>query len=662
MPGRDDGCWTGQRESRQAAILAATGDLLSEQGSAEAVTVEWIAGRPGATKATLYRHFASKSGVGRALAEPGVDVAAFRVEERRDQSREVTAMVAIPERVARRPKVPRRAIAGLAVVLVAAIAYWWLAGEGRRDLDGETIAASGIIEADETAVAAEIGGRVSELLVDEGATVRAGDPIARLDDTLLRAQLRQSQAALETAKANLALVQAGSRPEDVRQAEAALAQAIAARDAAEKGWRNAVAMRDDPQDLKGRIDAAETQVAAAQARLDQVKHGIRPADVDAARAAVEAARANLAQVEASARAQEKVAHETLAAAEARLKLLTQGPRPEDLKAAELGLDQAKNALYAAQTNRDGVCGNAHNPKYLCDAANAQVAAAETGVASAANALAKLKNGPLPEEVRTADAAVQQARASLEAVQTTTEPALAAARAGVQSAEARLRQLEAGAPPEDLAAAAAGLDQARRNLTGLVAIRANPLAANAQVDAARGQYEAAKAAADGAQARLDALRRGPTDEQVAVARSQAAQAEAAVAVVQGQIAKLTLASPASGLVSKRSVSVGEMVSPGAAIVGVVALDPVKLTVYVPEPRVGFVRVGQVAELTVDPFPGEVFRGEVVHVAPKAEFTPRNVQSQKDRATTVFAVKVRIPNPEGKLKPGLPADARLLAQHP
>jgi multidrug resistance efflux pump len=375
---------------------------------------------------------------------------------------------------------------------------------------------------------------------------------------------------------------------------------------------------------------------------------------------VRAAQAGVAEAKANATAQEKAAEETLSAAKARLSLLKKGARPEDVRAAELQVAQAKNSLAAAKINRDGVCGTAALPKYLCDSANARVAAAQNAVDIANNNLARVRKGPLPDEVRVAEAAVRQAQAGLDAARATKAPATNAANSAVQSATARLRQLEGGATAEELAIAKAGLDQAIRNLADLQAIQSNPLAANAQIDVAAGQHEAAKAAVEGAEARLDSLKNGPTEEQIAVAEAQVGQAEAAVLVLRSQIEKLRIASPAAGQVSERSVGLGDVVGPSASILGVVALDPVKLTVYVPEPLVGRVRVGQVAELTVDPYPGEVFRGEVSYIAPRAEFTPRNVTTQKDRATTVFAVRVRIPNADGRLKPGLAADAKLLAQ--
>lgn len=85
---------------------------------------------------------------------------------------------------------------------------------------------------------------------------------------------------------------------------------------------------------------------------------------------------------------------------------------------------------------------------------------------------------------------------------------------------------------------------------------------------------------------------------------------------------------------------------------------RLTVYISETDIGRVRLGQTAEVTVDSFPGRVFRGTVTFIAQNAEFTPRNVQTRDERATTVFAVRVTLPNADHALKPGMPADVTLL----
>ena len=85
-----------------------------------------------------------------------------------------------------------------------------------------------------------------------------------------------------------------------------------------------------------------------------------------------------------------------------------------------------------------------------------------------------------------------------------------------------------------------------------------------------------------------------------------------------------------------------------------LNSLRITVYVPEDRYGQVKLGEKALVSVDSFPEEKFSATVVHIADQAEFTPRNVQTAEGRKTTVFAVELSIENPEGKLKPGMPAD--------
>ncbi|MCL4534726.1 MAG: efflux RND transporter periplasmic adaptor subunit [Bacteroidetes bacterium] len=127
----------------------------------------------------------------------------------------------------------------------------------------------------------------------------------------------------------------------------------------------------------------------------------------------------------------------------------------------------------------------------------------------------------------------------------------------------------------------------------------------------------------------------------------------------QLEKMTVRSPLDGTVGRRSIHLGEVVSPGATLMVVTQLDRAELTLYVPEGQIGRVKVGQKVEVKVDSFPGESFPGEVTFINSKTEFTPRNVQTQRDRMNLVFAVKVKIPNPDLRLKPGMPADATILS---
>jgi HlyD family secretion protein len=158
----------------------------------------------------------------------------------------------------------------------------------------------------------------------------------------------------------------------------------------------------------------------------------------------------------------------------------------------------------------------------------------------------------------------------------------------------------------------------------------------------------------AQARLEAAEAGPTAEQLAVAKAQLDAARAAVEVIQVQMGKLLLAAPMDGIILTRSVEPGEFVSPGVPLLALARLDELSITIYVPEDHYGTISLGENARVSVDSFPGETFEAAVVHIASQAEYTPRNVQTAEGRRTTVFAVKLAIENPEGKLKPGMPAD--------
>jgi multidrug resistance efflux pump len=103
------------------------------------------------------------------------------------------------------------------------------------------------------------------------------------------------------------------------------------------------------------------------------------------------------------------------------------------------------------------------------------------------------------------------------------------------------------------------------------------------------------------------------------------------------------------------AVGETVMPGAALVRVGKETPVELTIYVAETDIDELEIGQAVEVTVDAYEDEDFEGEIVFIAAEAEFTPKNVQTKEDRADLVYAVRIRIPNEGGELRPGMPADA-------
>jgi HlyD family secretion protein len=187
-------------------------------------------------------------------------------------------------------------------------------------------------------------------------------------------------------------------------------------------------------------------------------------------------------------------------------------------------------------------------------------------------------------------------------------------------------------------------------------------------AARADLAIAQEVYDAANDRLLALQIGVNSPKVMAAQAavnQAAeaaqqaqkavtQAEASLALIDVQIAKLTVTAPADGTILTSSLQPGEVVAPNAAAMTLGRLDTLTITVYVPENLYGQLFLGQSASLTVDSFPGEIFAATVIHIADQAEFTPRNVQTVEGRSSTVFAIKLQILDPNVKLKPGMPAD--------
>ncbi|MFO7917214.1 MAG: efflux RND transporter periplasmic adaptor subunit [Anaerolineae bacterium] len=173
----------------------------------------------------------------------------------------------------------------------------------------------------------------------------------------------------------------------------------------------------------------------------------------------------------------------------------------------------------------------------------------------------------------------------------------------------------------------------------------------EAEAGRAQGEAQMAVAE---AHLERLEAGATDREIAAVRARVAQAQAARDALLEQRRLREIAAPMEGVVLDLVAHPGEVAAPGGTLLTLADLTEVTLTVYVSEPRIGQVQLGQRAEVTVDSFPERTFEGTVAHIADSAEFTPRNVATQEERVTLVFAVEIDIPNEDGALKPGMPAD--------
>lgn len=177
-----------------------------------------------------------------------------------------------------------------------------------------------------------------------------------------------------------------------------------------------------------------------------------------------------------------------------------------------------------------------------------------------------------------------------------------------------------------------------------------------IDAAHAQERAAQAELATAQADLSLIQL--KEEEVALAKGRVEKNSHRLALIQAQIRDAFLRSPLSGVVAEKFREPGEVVTEGMPVLTVSDLRKVWLWVYVPERDVGRIRLGDEASVEMDSYPGRRFPGRVVFIRREAEFTPKNIQTKEERVNLVFGVKVEVENPDGILKPGLPADATLI----
>ena len=439
----------------------------------------------------------------------------------------------------KRPPVPV-----IVILILAVLTGGYFGIRALMNKDGSALTASGTIEAVEVTISPEIGGRIAEVLVEEGAVVKRGDVLFRLDDTLLQAQRTVAATALDLAQAT------------ARTADAAQATAQANYDLAVNAARlDSITART--------TDWRSVNPAGYNLPEGYFSHS---AMLTAAGAEVDAARSARDTVQGS------------------LDTLLADPVNAELKATETRLLDARAAAFVAQDVLTRA--NATNNSDLRDAAQSSFDAAHSELENAQAAFDDLGDTPAAAEL------------------------------------ARVRA--------DLSAAQERLDSARDRLLGLQTGEDSP-----KVAAAMAVLQQAVAAAE--QAQLVIL-----------------QAQANLALIDAQIAKVTITAPADGAILTSSIQPGETVGPSAAAMSLGRLDSLTITVYVPENLYGELSLGQSASVTVDSFPGETFTAAISHIAEQAEFTPRNVQTAEGRASTVFAVKLKVEDPGGKLKPGMPAD--------
>jgi HlyD family secretion protein len=261
-----------------------------------------------------------------------------------------------------------------------------------------------------------------------------------------------------------------------------------------------------------------------------------------------------------------------------------------------------------------------------------------------------------------------------------ELSLRRARAEWAQADANLRLVMAGARAEDIrqaesqvavaraevSAARAELAAAEQDLERFETLLTNNSGSRKQRDDAATRRQVAEDRVAAAESRVKAaeetvarLRAGARREEVEAARARVAAVEAQIATLEKALADTTFHSPVSGIVTEKLVEAGEVVAPRTPVAVVVNLDEAWADVFVPEPAVPRIRLGTPVQVFTDAG-GSGIPGTVTYISPKAEFTPRNVQTAEERSKLVYRVRISVNNTSGVLKQGMPVEAEIVLE--
>jgi HlyD family secretion protein len=256
-------------------------------------------------------------------------------------------------------------------------------------------------------------------------------------------------------------------------------------------------------------------------------------------------------------------------------------------------------------------------------------------------------------------------------------ALRRASAEREQAVAQLKLLQAGARPEEIRQAAAQVESARAETSAAAAelkaaqmdlerfeqlLRTNSGSQKQRDDAAtrrdvaQPRVEAARERERAARENLARVRAGAREEEIEAARARVAVADAQIAALQKNLDDATVRAPGDGVVTEKLAELGEVIAPRTPLIVVSDLDHAWAEVFVDEPDVPRLRLGQAATVFTDAG-GSGIPGKVSFISSKAEFTPRNVQTAEERSKLVYRVKIAVDNRDGVLKEGMPVEAEI-----
>lgn len=341
-------------------------------------------------------------------------------------------------------------------------------------------------------------------------------------------------------------------------------------------------------------------------------------------------------------------------ARAQLKTLQAGSRPQEIATVQSRLDKARAEL-------DRLRNGATAP---------QLAGAQAQMNLQRETYRKIEGGFRAEDIEAAQALRDAARFEMETAEAEqrrsahllAEGAIAkqqleqaqnrfeSARGKYLASAENLRKLQSGYQPEDRAVAYQGYRAAQAGYEDLAQGTRPELIAAAQAEV--GYWES----------QLSLSKEGPRREEIEAGKATLDQSQAEIQALKVQLSKSRLTTPVAGVVTARPFESGETVAAGPAVFTVTELEKPWVAVFVPETEIGQVKLGDLCTVTVDSLPDEPIEGRVIWVSANAEFTPRFIQTERQRVDLVFRVKVEVDNPGLKLKPGMPADVKMRSSQP
>lgn len=394
---------------------------------------------------------------------------------------------------------------------------------------------SGVAEATTYDLAFEIPGKIEKYYVKEGQKVKQGDIMVKMDQDTLLAQLKQMQANLGAARANLANLKAGARPQEIQQARSQLENAVAELTKLKNGPK--------PQE----IQQARSAMLAAQQQYDLYSNGYRKEDIKSAYDQMLGQKSNLENAEKNYRRY--------------LNLY------KDEAVAAKDLDYQKNVYQMAKSSYDTSMENYR----------------------------KLKIGFRPEEKQTA---YQQYQAS----------------------KAAYDNLATGTRYEDINKGEANVRYWKEQVDLLIA--------------------------------------GPRPDEVKAAEKKVKEAEAAVDIIKVQLKNSKIYTPVDAVVISKNFEETEMVGSGVPVITAADLEHPWIYIFIPEDQISRYKLGEKAKISLDSFPNKKFDGTISRIYEKSEFTPKFIQTERERVTLVYRVKVAVENPDLVIKPGIPADVEII----